>query len=137
MPVPRLVTGTPTSPSTPPIPLREPAGPPPPVFVSLRHWNQLPRFSGVRLIHLPVSCSVGAEDLRVPRRVGTTSQLLRKDVSLNCPPPLTRAAKQGEQYGERGFQQSGIVWTQKLGTMLPAAPFLNLISKKMGGRLAQ
>lgn len=127
MPVPRLASGAPASPSTPPIPPTEPAASPP-GFVSLRHWNQLPRFSGVRLTHLPVSPSVGAEDLRVPRRVGAATQLLRKGVSLNCPPPLTQAGKQHEQYGERVFQQLGIVCPQKPGAMLPgrwAGSYLN------------
>lgn len=81
MPAPRLVSGAPASTSTPPIPSREPAGSPP-GFVSLKHWNQLPRFSGVRLTHLPVSPSVGAEDLHVPRRVGAAGQLLRNGDSL-------------------------------------------------------
>lgn len=103
---------------TPPISSREPVASSP-GFVSLRPWNQLPRFSGVRLTHLPVSPSVGAEDLRVPRRVGADTQLLRKGVSLNCPPPLTQAGKQHEQYGERDFQQSGIVCPRKPGAMLP------------------
>lgn len=141
MPAPRLVSGAPASTSTPPIPSREPAGSPPGV-VSLKHWNQLPRFSGVRLTHLPVSPSVGAEDLHVPRRVGAAGQLLRNGdsvirCSVSCPPPRTRAGKQDEQCGERDFQQSGIVCPQKPGTMLPAAPFLNLGSGKMGGRLSQ
>lgn len=128
MPAPRLVSAAPASTSTPPIPVREAAGPPP-GFVSLRHWNQLPRFSGVRLTHLPVSPAVGAEDLHVPRRVGAARQLLRKGVSLSCPPPLTRAGKQDEQCEERTFQQSGIVCPQKPGAQ---QPFLNLVSRKMG-----
>lgn len=118
MPVSRLASGAPAFTDTPPVPSREPAASPP-GFVSLRHWNQLPRFSGVRLTHLPVSPSVGAEDLRVPGREGAATQLLRKGVSLNCPPPLAQAGKWHEQYGERDFQQLSIVCPQKAGAMLP------------------
>lgn len=121
MPAPRLVSGAPTSTTTLPIPIRKPAGPSPGP-VSLRHWNQLPRFSGVRLTHQPVSPSVGAEDLYIPRRVGAEGLLLRKGVLLSCPPPLTQAGPQDEPCGERDFQQSGIVCPQKRGAALPAVP---------------